>query len=237
MSVALPPVVVEAFAINGDKNTIPVDSQIPTVPGAASYNDGFPPLNMTPIPSGGIPPAGRDMNGILFDISAHTAWLQAGGYYVFEQDVADAGGYPLHAIVRSAADPTQWFYNALADNINDPDVVPTGWLSFSPIVAAATGTQTETLAAGQTNDLVLDAGVGFLDITANVAGSDLSGFDGGVNGQLLVVTNVSANLLTLKALTGSAAGNQLRLAADLSLLQYANQTFRYSLALAVWVPA
>ncbi len=236
MSVAVPPVVVEAFAISGTRNTIPVASQIGITPGAASYTDGFPPLTMTPISAGGIPPAGKDMNGILFDVSAHIAWIQAGMFYVWHAEVAAAGGYRVGAVLRSAADPAQWFYNTLADNVNDPDSVITGWAPYSPFASGGTGLVTSTLGSGTTNDLVLADGTGFVDITANVAGSDLTGFDGGANGQLIVVTNVSANALTLKALTGSAAGNQLRLAADLTLLQYGGQSFRYSSTLAVWVP-
>jgi hypothetical protein len=33
-----------AFAADGAKNVIPVPSQIPYTPGAASFTDGFPPL-------------------------------------------------------------------------------------------------------------------------------------------------------------------------------------------------
>ena len=54
---------------------IPVTSQISITPGAASLTDGFPPLTFIPEGSGGIPPFGQDMNGILKEI---TAWIQWG---------------------------------------------------------------------------------------------------------------------------------------------------------------
>ena len=38
--------------------------------GAASYTDGFPPLNFTPVAAGGVPPYGADMNGILKQMTA-----------------------------------------------------------------------------------------------------------------------------------------------------------------------
>ena len=53
------------FANSGSKNTVPVPSQIGITAGAASYTDGFPPLTMTPVAAGGVPPSGLDMNGHL----------------------------------------------------------------------------------------------------------------------------------------------------------------------------
>lgn len=237
MSIAAPAVIVEPFGKNAvvPYITLPIPVVASGVPGAACFNDGFPALTMT---ANGVPPSGADMNGLLYMLSSYCAWLQAGGFFVYSASVATAGGYPIGAVLRSASDVTQWFFNTLADNTNNPDVTPTGWLAFSPLEASATGAQTATLGAGQTNDFALTAGggVGFLDITANAAGSSLSGLANGKNGQLLVITNVSANVLTLKKLTGSASGNQLRLVDDLTLLQYGNQSFRKSTALNVWVP-
>jgi hypothetical protein len=56
---------------------IPVDSQIGINAGFASLNDGFPPLTMTPIAAGGVPPFGQDMNGILNQITEIQQWQQA----------------------------------------------------------------------------------------------------------------------------------------------------------------
>jgi len=237
MALSTPPVIVKPFGAEAGAgyitNPIPVDSQELILPGAASFDTGFPPLTMT---EGGVPPSGKDFNGILFALSAYCAWLQAGMGFPFSTDVADAGGYPIGAVVRSAADLSNCYYNTTADNTNNPDSVITGWVKFSLIGGGQVGAQTSTLAAGTTNNLAVTGSVGFLDITANASGSDLTGLNGGVNGQQITITNVSANTLTLKALTGSSAGNQFRLATDLTLAQYSTQTFRKSTTLGVWVP-
>ena len=73
MSISTPTKITVPFANTGSKNTIPVPSQISVTPGAASYTDGFPPLTMTPKASGGVPPFGQDMNGILYAITTAPA--------------------------------------------------------------------------------------------------------------------------------------------------------------------
>lgn len=241
MTVAIPPVVAEAFAINGDKNVIPVASQIDVTPGAASYNDGFPPLTRTSPSSGGIPPAGKDMNGILNMISAHTAWLQGGGSYQYSSAfVAVNTGYAIGAILQSAVTPSKFFLNTLANNANDPDSVVTGWITYSPI-SGATLKQATTLAAGTTSDLALALGTGFLDLNPSAGASDLTGISSTnvTDGQFLVITNVNAsNAVTLKAFdVSSALANRFRSPADFTLLQYNSVTFRYSVAIGMWTLA
>src|SRR5690349_11513905 len=90
-----PPVITIPFANAGAKNTIPTPSQIGVNDGAASWTDGFPPRTMLPIPPG-IPPDGKDINGVLNAVSAHAVWAQAGGRYYWDSAVAEAGGYPLY---------------------------------------------------------------------------------------------------------------------------------------------
>ena len=69
------------FANSGNKAAIP---QTGTNPARASYETGFTPLNMTPIAAGGVPPAGRDMNGILYDLSNALMWQQAMGILPYD---------------------------------------------------------------------------------------------------------------------------------------------------------
>lgn len=241
MPVAVPPVIAEPFAVNGDRNTIPVPSQIGVTPGAASFNDGFPPLTMTSPSSGGIPPAGKDMNGILYMLSAHVAWLQGGGCYHYSADfVSVAAGYRIGAILQSAVTPTTFFLNTVNNNTNDPDSVITGWLAYSP-VSGAINLQATTLAAGTVSDLPLSLGVGFLDLNPSAGATDLTGIAATnvANGQSLVITNVNAsNAVTLKAFdVGSALANRFRAPADFTLLQYNSVTFRYSSAVGMWTLA
>lgn len=108
------------FADQGEKNAIPVDSQIGVTDGAASFTDGFPPLTMTPIAAGGIPPAGQDFNGILNAITQAVRWSCAGGLYGYDSSFSDQiGGYPQGSILQSAAGDILWL-SAVDNNGSDP---------------------------------------------------------------------------------------------------------------------
>lgn len=99
-----PDVLETPFADQGQKNTIPVN---PTGTYLASQKEGFPPVTMLPIASGGEPPAGEDMNGVLNLISQQHFFFQNGGMETFRQDVSDAiGGYPEGAILWYAPSGT-----------------------------------------------------------------------------------------------------------------------------------
>src|ERR1700757_396537 len=149
MPVPTPPTVTEAFAINGDKQTIPVPSQIGITPGRASFNDGFPPLTRTARSAGGIPPFGTDMNGILYMLSAHIAARQAGQFPTYDAAVSMAiGGYALGAILAKADGSGLWL-NALADNTSDPDTGGANWIGWNPTSAA---TVSSVVAAGTTHN-------------------------------------------------------------------------------------
>ena len=129
------------FAESGSKNTIPANSLIGTTAGAASLADGFPPLTMTPLAAGGVPPSGKDMNGILNQISQHTAWGNAGGNYQFDSLIAAAGGYPVGATVYSN-DWSASYRNVVAGNAVDFNAVPSSigvsWLA-SPFIKQSGG--------------------------------------------------------------------------------------------------
>lgn len=234
MGTPAPPSVVEAFCANGtldvDYTVIPVATQIPVSPEIASFTDGFPPATRTPRTQGGIPPRGTDMNGILRMATAHTAWLAAGNGYTFNQDVVDvAGGYRIGAVLRSASDPFLCFVNTVADNGNDPDSVITGWVPFT-LVPLPTAIQTPSTLAAGSQSLVTTPSVGFLELTGDAGGtSAILNITGGANGQILVVSNVGAPFITLLA-----SGN-LRLPADITLIQNDSQSFRYNSTLAKWV--
>lgn len=243
MSVGPPLVIVEPFGSGASSPyiTLPilVPSQVPVSPEMASFTDGFPPATMTDPTSGGIPPDGADMNGILYMISAYCAWAQGGGQFSFDSDfVAANTGYAVGAVLQSAVTPSRFYLNSLANNANNPDSVLTGWTPYS-LIASPTGVQTTVLAAGATNNLALTAGTGFLDLSPTSGAADVTGIAAGTDGQLLVVTNIHAsNSVTLDALNaGSVAANRLRLPADLTILQYSNITLRYSTSLALWIPA
>ncbi|SKC78237.1 hypothetical protein SAMN05445504_2361 [Burkholderia sp. CF099] len=127
----LPTLLKLAFAALGGKNSIPVASQLPGNINGASYTDGFPPATRTAIVAGGKPPAGLDVNGVLFDISSHIRWLNAGGPYAYDSAFAtdsNVGGYPQGAQIASADLQGAWL--SLNDNNTDnPDTGPgTKWV-------------------------------------------------------------------------------------------------------------
>lgn len=85
------------FAYKGAKNNIPED---PTGSYLASIQEGFPPITMLPKKQGGVPPEGKDFNGLGNLLSQFYFYVQNGGLYTFEQDVSDKiGGYPKGAIL------------------------------------------------------------------------------------------------------------------------------------------
>lgn len=110
--------------------TIPQLSQIAVTPGAASLTDGFPPLNFVPLASGGIPPSGQDLNGILLQITEWLRWQAAGAGVMYDAGFQTAvGGYPLGAIVLSATAPTTIRWRSLVDqNTTNPDTDGAGWI-------------------------------------------------------------------------------------------------------------
>ncbi|MCZ8436897.1 gp53-like domain-containing protein [Achromobacter xylosoxidans] len=145
------------FANSGTKNTIPTNAS-PTT-GLASLETGFPPITMTPIVAGGIPPAGADFNGILNLISAASRWAQAGGIYGYDAAFSAAiGGYPKGAILLNAAGTGFWL-NGVDNNTTNPDSGGTNWTAVinnaasttaAGIIAIATTAQAQTM----TSDVV-----------------------------------------------------------------------------------
>ncbi|WP_156525717.1 hypothetical protein [Achromobacter ruhlandii] len=134
------------FANSGTKNTIPVASQIGVTPGAASFTDGFPPLTMTPLAAGGVPPYGADFNGILNFLSDATRWAQAGGGYTYDAAFSAAiGGYPNGAIL-ARADRTGFWQSTVDNNTTNPDAGGAGWVN--PIAGALLRTSVYRIISG-----------------------------------------------------------------------------------------
>lgn len=131
----IPSRITKAFGVNGLKNAIPVDSNTTTDNnGVATFDKGFPPVTMQPLSAGGIPPSGKDMNGVLYSTTIQQQWQNAGMAYPFSQDFSDAvSGYPRGAIVPSSAYTGQWL------NLNEANGTPpesatganTGWVPIN----------------------------------------------------------------------------------------------------------
>lgn len=134
------------FAASGAKNTIPVAA---TGTGKASFTDGFPAVTMLPLTSGGIPPEGKDFNGILYDITTHTVWVNAGGQYKFDSALSTAiGGYPVGMVLQNTAG-TASYVSAVANNTTDfnstPASIGTLWLPWAGSAVAVGDLATQAL--------------------------------------------------------------------------------------------
>ncbi len=169
MAIIRPTNLQKPFADSGTKNTIPIPSQIGVVNGAASYTDGFPPLTMTPIAAGGVPPAGPDFNGILNEISQHIVFQNAGGVYQYDSALATAvGGYPKGSLLLNLAGDGCWLCMADA-NSTDPDATNGSAANWMPI----NGTGMAALALTNVNITLTPAQFGkpFLLLTGALTGN------------------------------------------------------------------
>lgn len=165
-----PPVIPQPFANHADPtffNTIPDTT---AVAGRASYNLGFPPLTMQPVAGGGKPPFGQDVNGILFALSAHDYYVQAGQLFLYSAAVSTAiGGYAVGTLLGSTDGRTVWF-NTVNANVTDPDGgSAAGWVSlfssgFQPFTGLTGGVLTLTATQAARKVITL-SGV----LTANLA--------------------------------------------------------------------
>lgn len=129
------------FAASGQKNTVP---NAPGSPGFASYSLGFPPVTMQSIASGGMPPQGKDFNGVLYDATSHVVWLNAGGQYLFDSALATAiGGYSIGMVLQSN-DGTSSFVSAVNNNTTDfnsnPSSVGVEWIPYAGATVASNST-------------------------------------------------------------------------------------------------
>jgi hypothetical protein len=123
---------------------VPVASQIGVTPGAASYTDGFPPVNFVDPLAGGVPFSGKDTNGVLNDITNALQWEQFNGSAAYSALVSTAiGGYPLGAILQKIGAAGYWQSTA-DNNITNPDTGGAGWHHFNPIDSIATIALTNT---------------------------------------------------------------------------------------------
>jgi hypothetical protein len=99
--------------------------------GLASLSTGFTETNFTPVASGGVPPWGKDFNGIFQLNTAWLQWYQAGGPIAYDAAYSAAiGGYPKGAIITSATtDGVRWRSTA-DNNVTNPDASGAGWVPY-----------------------------------------------------------------------------------------------------------
>ncbi|MGX2975614.1 hypothetical protein ACWIUH_11455 [Ursidibacter arcticus] len=114
-----PKLLTKIWAAIGLKNTIPESRGSGLAQGAATYDEGFPSITMTPIAQGGKAPSGKDMNGILHELSAHIVHMNQGGHYKFDSGFAEKiNGYSRGAVLINN-DETAFFVSLIDQNKTD----------------------------------------------------------------------------------------------------------------------
>lgn len=109
---------------------VPTASQIGITTGAASYTDGFPPVNFLPLAGGGVAPFGKDFNGALKQATAGLQWLQAGAPLYFDAGfAAGIGGYPKGTVLSSASTLADFWISEVDNNTANPDTGGANWLA------------------------------------------------------------------------------------------------------------
>lgn len=123
-----PKLLTKPFASEGLRNSIAEDVTETTPANAATYTKGFPAVTMTPIAVGGQPPSGKDMNGILYELSSHIAYINKGGGYKFDAGFCeDIGGYDIGCVLQSD-DSLSLYVNTLPNNKTNPNTSNSrGW--------------------------------------------------------------------------------------------------------------
>lgn len=197
-----------AWAANGSRNVIPWTSQIGVTPGRASLPDGFPPLTMTPLEAGGIPPSGPDMNGILNLISGQALWFNIGGPVIWDATFAQAiGGYPQGAQVIGAGFG-QYFVSSVDNNLaplSDPSWVPIPPYRSGFAVFTQSGNFTVPYGVYRIIATVQAAGGGGSNCAYSGAGTAQSGGGGGGGGTAICVCVVSPGQVIPVTVPGPSA--------------------------------
>ena len=133
-----PDLIITPFGESADPGTIrPIpESTGPSDPKQnASWEKGFPSPTMIPISSGGVPPEGPDMNGVLNAISQHTAFIGGGGQYKWSAAyVAAKGGYAKGSVIQSDDGLVSYVSTIDVNSANfntDPSSIGVSWEFYS----------------------------------------------------------------------------------------------------------
>lgn len=196
-----PPIITQPFG----KDAAPeyIQNPIPVAPGAegrANFDEGFPPITMTPVVAGGVPPFGQDVNGILYMATAHIAAAQAGQPYAFNADVAAAmGGYKIGCVL-AMSDGTGLWLNTVDGNTTNPDGgSAAGWVALYrygyTAVAGLTGGAVTLTAAQARSPVIVLAGTLVANVQVNLPNT--------LQEWLIVNNCTGAYTLTVKTAAGT----------------------------------
>lgn len=138
-----PNLIITPFGENADPGTIRAipESKSPTDPRQdASWETGFPIATMTAISAGGIPPEGKDLNGVLNAISEHTAFIGGGGQYRWSEEyVLAKGGYQKGSVIQSDNGDASYVSDIDGNTVNfnsDPSSIGGVWKPYGGPLSA-----------------------------------------------------------------------------------------------------
>ncbi len=171
------------------KRVIPVPSQVGVQDGAASFTTGFVPLNFIPTDSGGVPPYGTDMNGILYNADFSAA----------------IGGYPKYAILNKVGATALWWISTVDNNTSDPDAGGANWSPFpiSSVVAARTVTH------GGAFTLSLNDSYVALDRTSSPGASSTALPSSPPNGKQITIQDLRGDLVQYNCTVSPSPGDTI----------------------------
>lgn len=216
------------FASSADPTDIHVIPQSPSpTPGLASYTTGFVPENFEPEASGGIPPDGRDFNGLFFDITTRVRWAQAGGGYPYDSAFSTAiGGYPKGALVLRADSTGQWL-STVDNNTTDPDSSgASGWVAMR----ANTGSAAITATSGTVSPTKTQLGAQVLIVSGTLTANAKLQLPLTAGAQWTVVNNTTGSF-TLTV--GGATGTTATVTQGTGIIAYTDGTNYYAISAAV----
>lgn len=199
-----PPLVAVPFAMSGTRSTIPVNPS--GTAGAASYTNGFPPVTMQPLASGGTPPWGQDFNGLLYAITNSTRWAMSGGTFTFDNTFAvdpNIGGYPKGGILQSTNGRSFWV-SLIDDNTTDPDSASTPVANWSALLPNL-GSLSVTLSTGSVTPTPSQLAVRQIVATGVLSANQTITLPL-VSGMTFVVANQTTGAFTVTAIGATGTG-------------------------------
>lgn len=195
----IPAALTKAFAVSGDKNSIPTDASSSTLAnGLAAFSSGFPPVTSLPAAAGGQNPVREDFNGLFAALTTIQQWQMTGAARQYESAFSTAiGGYPKMAVLVKSDSSGFWISTA-DNNTSNPDSGGANWSDLSAFLLSG---------------LIDKLPTGTVD--AMVASITLPPFGASLAGVPIFVRAIGANTSTTPTYTGKTIvkGNNLPLVA------------------------
>lgn len=189
------------FATAGVKNVIP---NAPTGTNNASFTEGFPPVTMLARTSGGVPPSGKDFNGLLYDITTHTLWVNSGGQYQFDSALStQIGGYPAGMVLQSDDGLKSYVSAVNSNSINfnsTPSSIGVQWLPYSGSAQSLIAISTT---GGNTTLTTVQATANFIKVTGTLTSNATITLPAAIGRWTVINSTTGAFTLTVTALGGS----------------------------------